>query len=139
MKRIFIIAMALGMSVLGFAGYESDLVERMEIVETETQEIIDSGINMMAAIMDLEETWSSEYEKVKKLLISKLSSKEKSKFINEEKKWAVQMEKSAKKEADESELDGGQIYSLIYSAKKTELIKERTIELAKKYDRIANN
>lgn len=139
MKRIFIIAMALGMSVLGFAGYESDLVERMEIVETETQEIIDSGINMMAAIMDLEETWSSEYEKVKKLLISKLSSKEKSKFIDEEKKWAVQMEKSAKKEADESELDGGQIYSLIYSAKKTELIKERTIELAKKYDRIANN
>ena len=127
------------MTVLGFAGYESDLVERMEIVETETQEIIDSGINMMAATMDLEETWSSEYEKVKKLLISKLSPKEKSKFIDEEKKWAVQMEKSAKKEADESESEGGQIYSLIYSARKTELIKERTIELAKKYDRIASN
>ena len=139
MKRIFIIATALSMTVLGFAGYESDLVERMEIVETETQEIIDSGINMMAATMDLEETWSSEYEKVKKLLISKLSPKEKSKFIDEEKKWAVQMEKSAKKEADESESEGGQIYSLIYSARKTELIKERTIELAKKYDMIASN
>lgn len=139
MKRIFIIAMILSVSALGFAGYESDLVERMKIVETETQEIIDSGINMMAATMDLEETWSSEYEKIKKLIISELSPKEKSKFINEEKKWAVQMEKSAKKEADESEADGGQIYSLIYSARKTELLKERAIELAKKYDSITNN
>ena len=139
MKRIFIIAMILSVSTLGFAGYESDLVERMKIVETETQEIIDSGINMMAATMDLEETWSSEYEKIKKLIISELSPKEKSKFINEEKKWAVQMEKSAKKEADESEADGGQIYSLIYSARKTELLKERAIELAKKYDSITNN
>ena len=139
MKRIFIIAMILSVSTLGFAGYESDLVERMKIVETETQEIIDSGINMMAATMDLEETWSSEYEKIKKIIISELSPKEKSKFINEEKKWAVQMEKSAKKEADESEADGGQIYSLIYSARKTELLKERAIELAKKYDSITNN
>ena len=139
MKRIFIIAMILSVSALGFAGYESDLVERMKIVETETQEIIDSGINMMAATMDLEETWSSEYEKIKKIIISELSPKEKSKFINEEKKWAVQMEKSAKKEADESEADGGQIYSLIYSARKTELLKERAIELAKKYDSITNN
>ncbi len=139
MKRIFIIAMILSVSTLGFAGYESDLVERMKIVETETQEIIDSGINMMAATMDLEETWSSEYEKIKKIIISELSPKEKSKFIDEEKKWAVQMEKSAKKEADESEADGGQIYSLIYSARKTELLKERAIELAKKYDSITNN
>lgn len=57
MKRSFIIAMAL-YECIRVCGYESDLVERMEIVETETQEIIDSGINMMAAIMDLEETWN---------------------------------------------------------------------------------
>ena len=92
---------------------------------------------MLAASFDLDEKWKKEYEKVYALITSKLSASEKSKLESEEKEWFKKEEEKIKKELiDDGLEEGDRDYEMLFASNRASLVKERTIELARKYDKL---
>ena len=121
--------------------YEEELKERMDPIEKKINKTIESGENMLAASFDLDEKWKKEYEKVYNLVLSKLSGSEKSKFEVEEKKWFEKEEEKIRKEllSMDGMEEGARDFEMLFASDRAHLVKERAMELARKYDELNKN
>lgn len=121
--------------------YEEELKERMTPIEEKVNKTIESGENMLAASFDLDEKWKEEYEKVYNLVLSKLSDSEKLKFETEEKKWFEKEEEKIKKKllSMDGMEEGARDFEMLFASDRAHLVKERAMELARKYDKLNKN
>lgn len=115
--------------------YENNLIDKMKPLEEELQPDFDSGIsaNMRNAAIKLDEAWDIELNKVYKDLMNKLPESEKIKLRNSERKWIVERDKKLEMLSDE---DGTNV-NVMKSGMKYQLTKERTLILAKVYDKLS--
>ena len=143
MKKVMILVASLMVSVSSFAGYTSDMINRMETKEKSLEDSFGgSNIEMKEAAVAIFKGWDNELDKVYKLLMSKLSKKEQLKLRNEERAWIKRKERVAKETADKfcGTVNGeklcGTAYGLEYTQSLIKLTKERAIELSKRYEKL---
>ena len=143
MKKVMILVTSLVVSVSSFAGYTSDMINRMETKEKSVEDSFGgSNVEMKEAAVAIFKGWDNELNKVYKLLMSKLSKKEQLKLRNEERAWIKRKEKVAKETADKfcETVNGeklcGTAYGLEYTQSLIKLTKERAIELSKRYEKL---
>ena len=123
-------------SIKSESSYETQILERMEAVKKEVQPALDSGVtaDMNNAIQKLGDSWETEMKKVYELLLSELSGSEKEKLQKEQEEWIKKVKKDVEKKTEESE--GGTISGTLGGNAWASGIEERTLELAKRYDKI---
>ena len=116
--------------------YEAEIVQRMDAVKKEVQPALDSGItaDMNNAVKKLGDSWETEMKKVYELLLSELSGSEKEKLQKEQEEWIKKVKENVEKSTEESE--GGTISGTLGGNAWASGIEERTLELAKRYDKI---
>ncbi|AMD96010.1 hypothetical protein AXF11_04585 [Leptotrichia sp. oral taxon 847] len=114
--------------------YTKELKAKMKKVEERLQSKLDSGVTseMVNANDELYKAWDVELNKVYKLLMERLPNGEKEKLKNTQRAWVKNKEVKANEAAKEAE--GGTLANVLYSGTIADLIKNRTIELAKMYD-----
>lgn len=118
------------------SSYEAQILKRMEAVKQEVQPALDSGVtaDMNNAIQKLGDSWETEMKKVYELLLSELSGSEKEKLQKEQEEWIKKVKKDVEKKTEESE--GGTISGTLGGNAWASGIEERTLELAKRYDKL---
>lgn len=118
------------------SSYEAQILKRMESVKKEVQPALDSGVtaDMNNAIQKLGDSWETEMKKVYELLLSELSENEKVKLQKEQEEWVKKVKENIEKSTEESE--GGTISGTLGGNAWASGIEERTLELAKRYDKI---
>ena len=118
------------------SSYEAQILKRMDVVKKEVQPALDSGVtaDMNNAIQKLGDSWETEMKKVYELLLSKLPENEKAKLQKEQEEWVKKVKEDVEKSAEESE--GGTISGTLGGNAWASGIEERTLELAKRYDKI---
>ena len=143
MKKIMILVVGLMVSISSFAGYTSDMMNRMETKEKSVEASFGgSNAEMKNAASAILEGWDDELNKVYKLLMSKLSKKEQLKLRNEEKAWIKRKERVAKDAADKfcGTVNGQKLcgtgYGLEYTQSLINSTKGRAIELSKRYEKL---
>ena len=143
MKKVMILVTSLMVVISSFAGYTSDMINRMEIKEKSVEKLFDgSNVEIKEGSSMILESWDDELNKVYKLLMSKLSKKEQVKLRNEERAWIKKREKVAKEVADEfcGTVNGkklcGTAYGLEYTQSLINSTKGRAIELSKRYEKL---
>ena len=114
--------------------YEAELMSRMSSVPENN--MVNAGEVFMA--------WDKELNKVYKLLMSELPDSQKTKLRNEERAWLKGMVNKTKKIiyeecGEEGENGCGSIVQLRKIGTKTDMVKARTIELARMYDELHGN
>ena len=113
--------------------YAADLEERMkEYNEKEEAGFSGSTDEMANAALEIENVWDQEMNKFYNLLMTKLPENEKEKLRISQEDWGKKMEEEVKEA--EKEADGGSVAILLEIGTRLDLKKERTRELAKKYD-----
>ena len=143
MKKVMILVASLVVSVSSFAGYTSDMINRMETKEKSVEESFGgSNVEMKEAAVVVFKGWDEELNKVYKLLMSKLSKKEQLKLRNEERAWIKRKERVAKDAADKfcGTVNGKKLcgtgYGLEYTQSLINSTKGRAIELSKRYEKL---
>ena len=143
MKKIMILVVGLMVSISSFAGYTSDMMNRMETKEKSVEASFGgSNAEMKNAASAILEGWDDELNKVYKLLMSKLSKKEQEKLRNEERAWIKRKERAAEEAADKfcgivnGEKLCGTGYGLEYTGSLINSTKNRAIELSKRYEKL---
>jgi len=143
MKKIMILVVGLMVSISSFAGYTSDMMNRMETKEKSVEASFGgSNAEMKNAASAILEGWDDELNKVYKLLMSKLSKKEQLKLRNEEREWIKRKERVAKDAADKfcGTVNGQKLcgtgYGLEYTQSLINSTKGRAIELSKRYEKL---
>ena len=143
MKKVMILVASLVVSVSSFAGYTSDMINRMETKEKSLEDSFGgSNIEMKEAAVAIFKGWDNELDKVYKLLMSKLSKKEQLKLRNEERAWIKRKEKVAKETADKfcGTVNGEKLcgtgYGLEYTGSLINSTRDRAIELSKRYEKL---
>ena len=136
-KLIFVLLLLIG--IIGFSAgenYETALLKRMEIVEMKVREDLDSGItaDMKNATFTLYEAWDMELNKIYKLVMEKLPKAEKEKLRDSQREWVKEKERKPKEAS--KEFEGGTYESLMYGQTELNMIKDKTIELARRYDNL---
>lgn len=135
MKKKLIIALMFIISAVGFASYESDLTERMGRIEESLEEYYEgSTVDVRYATYESYEAWDKELNKVYKLLMSKLPQKQQASLRQEQREWLKKRDREAEKSG--KEFEGGTYEDIMYTAGLSRETKQRTIELAKRYDRL---
>ena len=138
--RKLLIAGLLLLGAVAFAGkYENELTKRMKTLEEKAQAGWDSGVraDMINASLDLDTEWEKEMNKVYDLIIKKLSAKEKTKFKAEQNKWLKDREVKVQKAYEKyTEEEGPRMAGELAANERLDITKNRTLELAKKYDRL---
>ncbi|WP_231724769.1 lysozyme inhibitor LprI family protein [Leptotrichia sp. oral taxon 847] len=121
-------------NVASNGNYTKELKAKMKKVEERLQSKLDSGVTseMVNANDELYKAWDVELNKVYKLLMERLPNGEKEKLKNTQRAWVKNKEVKANEAAKEAE--GGTLANVLYSGTIADLIKNRTIELAKMYD-----
>jgi len=116
--------------------YEAEIVQRMDAVKKEVQPALDSGItaDMNNAVQKLGDSWETEMRKVYELLLAELPENEKTKLQKEQEEWVKKVKEDVEKITEESE--GGTISGTLGGNAWASGIEERTLELAKRYDKI---
>ena len=116
--------------------YEAEIVQRMDAVKKEVQPALDSGItaDMNNAVQKLGDSWETEMRKVYELLLAELPEDEKAKLQKEQEEWVKKVKEDVEKITEESE--GGTISGTLGGNAWASGIEERTLELAKRYDKI---
>ena len=116
--------------------YEAEIVQRMDVVKKEVQPALDSGItaDMNNAVQKLGDSWETEMRKVYELLLAELPENEKTKLQKEQEEWIKKVKEDVEKSTEESE--GGTISGTLGGNAWASGIEERTLELAKRYDKI---
>ena len=116
--------------------YEAEIVQRMDAVKKEVQPALDSGItaDMNNAVQKLGDSWETEMRKVYELLLAELPENEKTKLQKEQEEWVKKVKEDVEKITKESE--GGTISGTLGGNAWASGIEERTLELAKRYDKI---
>ena len=122
--------------------YEAELMSRMSSVQDTGFDGSDSQMYYQAEAAY--QAWDKELNKVYKLLMSELPDSQKTKLRNEERAWLKGMVNKIKKEVYEAcggdEFEGkacGTLASLTEIGTKLDMVKARTIELARMYDDFA--
>ena len=143
MKKIMILVVGLIVSISSFAGYTSDMMNRMETKEKSVEASFGgSNAEMKNAASAILEGWDDELNKVYKLLMSKLSKKEQLKLRNEEKAWIKRKERAAEEAADRfcETVNGNKLcgtgYGLEYTGSLINSTRDRAIELSKRYEKL---
>ncbi len=134
MKRWILLLTLIGGSIV-FAGYRTDMISKMEAKEKRiTSNYYGQGPTGEAQMMDeVQNAWDNELNKVYKLLMSKLSSTQKTKLRNEEREWLKRRERKVN---SETEGGTGMGFRLVYYSIMTEWTRDRAIELARRYDNL---
>ena len=134
MKKWILILTLIGSSMI-FAGYRTDMISKMEAKEKRiTSNYYGQGPTGEAQMMDeVQNAWDNELNKVYKLLMSKLSSTQKTKLRNEEREWLKRRERKVN---SETEGGTGMGFRLAYYSIMTEWTRDRAIELARRYDNL---
>ena len=143
MKKVMILVASLMVVISSFAGYTSDMINRMETKEKSVEESFGgSNVEMKEAAVVIFKSWDNELNKVYKLLMSKLSKKEQMKLRNEEKAWIKRKERAAEEAADRfcETVNGNKLcgtgYGLEYTESLINSTKNRAIELSKRYEKL---
>ena len=138
--RKLLIAGLLLLGAIAFAGkYENELTERMKVAEEKAQTGWDSGVraDMVNASLDLDKEWEKEMNKVYDLILKKLPAKEKTKFKSEQQKWLKNRESQVQKAYDKyTKEEGPRMAGELAANERLSITKERTLELAKRYDKM---
>ena len=134
MKKWILILTLIGSSMI-FAGYRTDMISKMEAKEKRiTSNYYGQGPTGEAQMMDeVQNAWDNELNKVYKLLMSKLSSTQKTKLRNEEREWLKQRERKVNSETEGGMGMGARI---VYYSVMTSWTKNRAIELSRRYDNL---
>ena len=134
MKKWILILTLIGSSMI-FAGYRTDMISKMEAKEKRiTSNYYGQGPTGVVQMMDeVQNAWDNELNKVYKLLMSKLSSTQKTKLRNEEREWLKRRERKVN---SETEGGTGMGFRLVYYSIMTEWTRDRAIELARRYDNL---
>ena len=116
--------------------YEAEIVQRMDAVKKEVQPALDSGItaDMNNAVQKLGDSWETEMRKVYELLLAELPENEKTKLQKEQEEWIKKVKEDVEKSTEESE--GGTISGTLGGNAWASGIEQRTLELAKRYDKL---
>lgn len=116
--------------------YEAEIVQRMDAVKKEVQPALDSGItaDMNNAVQKLGDSWETEMRKVYELLLAELPENEKTKLQKEQEEWVKKVKENVEKSTEESE--GGTISGTLGGNAWASGIEQRTLELAKRYDKL---
>ena len=116
--------------------YEAEIVQRMDAVKKEVQPALDSGItaDMNNAVQKLGDSWETEMRKVYELLLAELPENEKTKLQKEQEEWVKKVKEDVEKITEESE--GGTISGTLGGNAWASGIEQRTLELAKRYDKL---
>ena len=137
MKKM-ILLLGVMLSCVAFAGYEQDVLKKMtpieERIEEENYGLGSSNASMFINLQKLRGLWKSEMEKVYKVYSSKLSQSEKVKLDKEQKNVEVKV-KNFEKEVKE-DFGGGNGVGIATEEGVIEIYKKRTLELAKRYDKL---
>lgn len=117
--------------------YEAELMNRMSSVQDTGFDGSDSQMYYQAEAAY--QAWDKELNKVYKLLMSELPDSQKTKLRNEERAWLKGMVNETKKIVyeecgEEGENGCGSIVHLRKIGTKMDMVKSRTIELARMYD-----
>ena len=138
MRKLLLIAGLLVIGAVTFAGnYENELTERMKVSEEKAQAGWDSGVrtNMVNASLDLDTEWEKELNDVYNLILKKLPAKEKTKLKAEQSKWVKDREVKVQKAYEKyTEEEGPRMAGELAANERLDITKNRTLELAKKYD-----
>ena len=138
--RKLLIAGLLLLGAIAFAGkYENELTERMKAAEEKVQAGWDSGVraDMINTSLDLDTEWEKEMNKVYDLILKKLPAKEKTKFKSEQQKWLKNRESQVQKAYDKyTKEEGPRMAGELAANERLSITKERTLELAKRYDKM---
>ena len=139
MKKILLLGMLI-VGAIAFAGkYEDGMTERMKVVEEKFQPDLESGSidGMLNASYKLTAEWEKELNKVYDLILKKLPAKEKSKFKSEQQKWLKNRESQVQKAYDKyTKEEGPRMAGELAASERLSITKERTLELAKRYDKM---
>ena len=122
--------------------YEAELMSRMSSVQDTGFDGSDSQMYYQAEAAY--QAWDKELNKVYKLLMSELPDSQKTKLRNEERAWLKGMVNKTKKIiyeecGEEGENGCGSIVQLRKIGTKMDMVKARTIELARMYDELHGN
>ena len=120
--------------------YEAELMSRMSSVQDTGFDGSDSQMYYQAEAAY--QAWDKELNKVYKLLMSELPDSQKTKLRNEERAWLKRMVNEVNKSLDEScgidengkRLMCGTLDNIDEANIKLQMVKARTIELARMYD-----
>ena len=117
--------------------YEAELMSRMSSVQDTGFDGSDSQMYYQAEAAY--QAWDKELNKVYKLLMSELPDSQKTRLRNEERAWLKRMVNETKKIVyeecgEEGENGCGSIVHLRKIGTKMDMVKARTIELARMYD-----
>ena len=139
MKKVMILVASLMVVISSFAGYTSDMINRMETKEKSVEDSFGgSNAEMKEASSVILDGWNDELNKVYKLLMSKLSKKEQLKLRNEEKAWIKRKEKAADRFCET--VNGNKLcgtgYGLEYTGSLINSTRDRAIELSKRYEKL---
>ena len=134
MKRWILLLTLIGSSMI-FAGYRTDMINRMKAKEEHLNYVMEHGdpTSMAEAMNEFDNAWDNELNKIYKLLMSKLSPAQKTKLRNEEREWLKQRERKFNTEAEGSY---GLSRRMWYSSIMTGWAEDRAIELARRYDNL---
>jgi len=121
--------------------YEAELMSRMSSVQDTGFDGSDSQMYYQAEAAY--QAWDKELNKVYKLLMSELPDSQKTRLRNEERAWLKRMVNETKKIVyeecgEEGENGCGSIVHLRKIGTKMDMVKSRTIELARMYDELHN-
>ena len=116
--------------------YEAEIVQRMDAGKKEVQPALDSGItaDMNNAVQKLGDSWETEMRKVYELLLAELPENEKTKLQKEQEEWVKKVKEDVEKSTEESE--GRTISGTLGGNAWASGIEQRTLELAKRYDKL---
>ena len=116
--------------------YEAEIIQRMDVVKKEVQPALDSGVtaDMNNAVQKLGDSWETEMRKVYELLLAELPENEKTKLQKEQEEWVKKVKEDVEKSTEESE--GGTISGTLGGNAWASGIEQRTLELAKRYDKL---
>ena len=125
--------------------YEVELMNRMASVKD--TDFDGSNIEMRIQAVKAYEAWNRELNKVYKLLMSELPNNQKTRLRNEERAWLKKMVDMVERELDDScgldengkRMACGTLDILIEIGTKLDMVKARTIELARMYDDLHRN
>ena len=126
--------------------YEAELMNRMSSVKD--TDFDGTNAEMGAQAGQAYEAWDRELNKVYKLLMSELSDNQKTRLRNEERAWLKRKDKEMDKAAEEMAMGRDENGELVgcgtgcghaSRAMNIEMTKERTIELARMYDKLHAN
>ena len=135
MKKI-VLVLGILLGTLAFAGYEQDMLKKMNPVEKRLRTKADNETLSSAVdtIVELNNFWKNEMNKIYSLYSKKVSAAERKKLAVEQKNVEKKVAAIEQERIDTKAYNNGGYIE--YTNLKTDVYKKRAIELAKRYDKI---